>query len=88
MLILHTVKEMNYTVYIGSRGNKFIFNIVPSNEPKPAGGYPSLRFICRVKGIYQIEHMKPIVTKAEEIMGRTLAENVAIGESELNRTID
>ena len=88
MLILHTVKEMNYTVYIGSRGNKFIFNIVPSNEPKPAGGYPNLKFICRVKGIYQIAHMKPIIAKAEAIMGRTLAENIAIGESELNRVIE
>ena len=87
MLILHNLKEMNYTVYIGSRGNKFIFNVAPSNEPKPAGGYPNLRYICHVKGI-QLKDMSPIVKKAEEIMGRTLAENVAIGESELNRTID
>ncbi len=76
MLILHTIKEMNYTVYIGSRGNKFIFNIALSNEPKPVGGYPNLKYICQVKGIYQIEHMKPIVSKAEEIMGRTLNENI------------
>jgi hypothetical protein len=81
MLILHTVKEMNYTVYIGSSGDKFIFNVAPSLDPKPTGGYPDLKFICRVKGIYQVQDMKPIVEKAEAIMGRTLAENIAIADS-------
>jgi hypothetical protein len=84
MLVLHKVKEMNYTVYIGSRGNKFIFNVVYSNEPKPKGGYPSLRYILRVKGIHDFSH---IVRRAEEIMGRTMSENVAIGESELGRKL-
>ena len=84
MLVLHKVKEMNYTVYIGSRGNKFIFNVVYSNEPAPKGGYPSLRYILGVKGIHDFSH---IVRRAEEIMGRTLAENTAIGESELGRKL-
>lgn len=81
MLILHTVKELNYTVYIGSSGDKYIFNVAPSNERKPTGGYADLKFILRVKGIYQLEHVKPIVTKAEEIMGRTLQENIQIAEA-------
>ncbi len=77
MIILHRIKEMNYTVYIGSSGNKFIFDIVPSNEPAPAGGYPNLKYICRVKGI-RSEDMTKIKTKAEEIMGRTINENLEI----------
>ena len=77
MLILHCIKEMNYTVYIGSSGNKFIFNIVPSNELTPVGGYPNLRYICRVKGI-RAEDMKKIEIKAEGIMGRTINENLKI----------
>jgi len=83
MLILHKIKiptilfgEVEYTVYIGSSGNKFIFNVAPSTDPKPTGGYPSLRNICYMKGI-QLKDMSPIVKKAEEIMGRTLAENMA-----------
>lgn len=85
MLILHTIKDMNYTVYIGSREDKFIFNVAPSNEPKPAGGYPNLKYICRVKGIYQIEYMKTIIAKAEAIMGRTLLENIEIAEKSMKR---
>ena len=85
MLTLYEVKEMNYTVYIGSRGNKFIFNVAYSNEPAPTGGYPSLRYILRVKGIWDTS---PIIKRAEEIMGRTHAENVAIGESEMGRKLE
>ena len=77
MIILQVIENMGYTAYIGSSGNKYIFNIVPSNEPKPSGGYGSLRYICRVKGIHpkDVESMK---VRAEEIMGRTLQENADI----------
>lgn len=84
MLILHGIEEMNYTVYIGSSGNKFIFNIAPSNEPKPAGGYPNLGYICRVKGIRE-KDVKNIVMKAEAIMGRTVWENVQIAEKQMKK---
>lgn len=86
MLILHKIKNMNYTAYIGSRDNVFIFNIAPSNEPKPKGGYPSLKFICRVKGI-QLEDVKILVSRAEEIMGRTTAENTEIGENRMKSKV-
>jgi len=75
MLILHTVEKMNYTVYIGSSGNKFIFNVAYSNEQKPAGGYPNLKFICRVKGL-PFEDIISASKKAEAIMGKTLLENM------------
>lgn len=81
MLTIHTVtkkgliSETDHNVYIGSSGNKFIFNIAPSNEPKPIGGYADLRHICYMHGI-ELEVVKSIVKKAEEIMGRTLAENM------------
>lgn len=77
MLILHTIKETNCTVYIGSSGNKFIFNVAPINEPKPIGGYSDLKHICYMNGI-ELKDMEPIVRKAEEIMGRTIKENMAI----------
>ena len=75
MLILHTFKELGYTAYIGSSGDKYIFNIVPSNEPKPAGGYPNLKYICRVKGL-RLPEVTTLVRKAEDIMGKTVAENL------------
>ena len=83
MLILHTLTkkspllgiETDHHVYMGSSGNKFIFNIASSNERKPIGGYADLRHICYAHGI-ELEDVKSIVKKAEEIMGRTLAENM------------
>lgn len=77
MLILHHVKDIGYTVYIGSNGNKYIFNIIPENEPVSHGGYPNLLYICKVKGL-KPKDIQNIVIKAEQIMGRTVAENLAI----------
>lgn len=77
MLILHHIEDMGYTVYIGSSGNKYIFNIIPENEPAPCGGYPNLLYICKVKGLNP-KDIQNIVIKAEQIMERTVAENLAI----------
>lgn len=80
MLTLHTVKKETkfgdkfYNIYIGSTGNKFIFNVAPANESKPVGGYDDLRHICSHKNVDLPEW---IVKRAEEIMGRTLHQNMA-----------
>jgi hypothetical protein len=82
MLTIHSLTKKNligetvHNVYMGSSGNKFIFNIAPSNEPKPVGGYDDLKHICYMHDI-ELEDVKTITKKAEEIMGRTLAENKA-----------
>jgi hypothetical protein len=80
MLILHHIEELGYTVYIGSSGNKFIFNIVPDESITGGGicgGYTDLLYICRVKRLSP-KDIQNIVVKAEHIMGRTVAENLAI----------
>lgn len=77
MLILHHIEDMGYTVYIGSNGNEYIFNVVPENQPAPCGGYSSLLWICKVKGL-KPKDIENVVIKAEHIMGRTVAENIEI----------
>jgi hypothetical protein len=65
MLILH--KFDDYTVYIGSSGDKYIYNVVPNEQPKPTGGYTDLNWICRVKGICE-PHILMLKRKANEII--------------------
>jgi len=77
MLILHTFEKLGYTAFIGSNGNKFIFNIQPSDEPKCCGGYPNLNYICRVKGLL-LDERKILIDKAEKIMGKTIKENLEL----------
>ena len=42
----------NYDFYIGINKNaEKYFNIVPSGQPKPAGGYYSHEYICNIKKV-------------------------------------
>lgn len=80
MLIIHAITQKNkigettYNVYMGSSGNKFIFNITPANEQAPSGGYPNLGYICSIKNILEKDE-KTIIFKAERIMGKSIYEN-------------
>lgn len=68
MLILHIFENLGYTAYIGSRGNEYIYNIVPSEQPKPSGGYTSLKWISHIKQI-PTPYIYTLMRKAKEIIG-------------------
>lgn len=79
MLILHThtISKTTYNVYMGSSGNKFIFNVAETTQSKPTGGYGDLKYICSVKG-FEDKDIQPIIVKAERIMGKKLKENLVV----------
>jgi hypothetical protein len=74
MLILHIFPRENYTAYIGSSGDKFIFNIVPSDQAKPSGGYVGLEWIFGVKNLPK-PYLSMLIKKAELIMNKPYSEN-------------
>jgi hypothetical protein len=69
MLILHTFEREGYTAYIGSRDNDFLFNIVPSDQAKPSGGYLKLEWIFSIKKLPE-PYIKMLIRKAELIMNK------------------
>jgi len=68
MLILHIFENLGYTVYIGSHGKEYIYNIVPSEQQKPSGGYTSLKWIAHIKQI-PTPYIYRLMFKAKEIIG-------------------
>jgi hypothetical protein len=42
----------NYDYYTGfNKNGKQYYNLVPTGQPKPNGGYMSAEYICKIKGI-------------------------------------
>ena len=47
--------QFNYDFYMGTdkKGKKF-YDITPTGQPAPKGGYYSAEYICKIKGVPNI----------------------------------
>jgi len=62
MEIITIYKEWTY--YVGEDDGKKWYNIVPSNQPAPSGGYYQANSICALKNLPNLFHLDQRPQKA------------------------